>query len=667
MERAPSGGEMTKGIDRDKLLAALAELPHDRGQVLRTLPQVLHQQGEGHVSVAVVDPDGGMRIAASNDPTIPVGAVVPPDGVLARVNRTGHSVYVSDTRTEPNYRSLGANRYPVEFALPLFERDHMVAVLNIERDPPLSAEEQRALEAFTSAVSHGLTQASRSRQAGLAMDLSAALSEATSFEAAASVAVDILARDSAASAATLLRDVGGAMVGVAAVGLPWSAVDNVPYGQGLVWDACMSGQPRFTRDYANDPRAVVRNRGTVGPVVLALPIDQHHTPRAALSLHFRDEAHVSAADIELLAGIGRHLAVMLAIIKGNELQDHLLELYAKALDSATNDLYQHVLDAAIRHVPGAEAGSLIVVPAGAEEFRYVAINGFGEDEVEEVRYTDDDMRLWYGGTDDEWFGGRPRVLTDESLDLAEFSSRANTGDQPVTPQAMTVLKSTACLPVIFRGEVLAVLNLDNFTRPDAFGHDSLRTLAQFGPAVAALLAAAQHRDDITRASRTDPLTGLVNREGFRVQLVQQLARSARTGEAFTLLSMDLTGFKTVNDTFGHAVGDDALVRVARALTSASRLEDVAGRWGGDEFVALLPGAGPEDVKSAVERLMGAVSLIELHGHHLGIDIGAATYPEDGVDLLELMRVADARMYDRKSRQKVALGADCADPALVQER
>ena len=146
----------------------------------------------------------------------------------------------------------------------------------------------------------------------------------------------------------------------------------------------------------------------------------------------------------------------------------------------------------------------------------------------------------------------------------------------------------------------------------------------------------------------------MNREGFQVHLEQQLGRSGRSAEPFTLPSMDLTGFKQVNDSLGHAVGDEALVRVARALVGSSRQGDVVGRWGGDEFVALLPAAGPLDAERAVERLETAVASIELHSHRLGVDIGIATYPEDGVDLPELLRVADARMYARKARHKGAL-------------
>src|SRR5690606_30468220 len=129
---------------------------------------------------------------------------------------------------------------------------------------------------------------------------------------------------------------------------------------------------------------------------------------------------------------------------------------------------------------------------------------------------------------------------------------------------MKRLRSTACLPITHRGQVLAVLNLDNFTRDDAFSKDSVRTLTQFAQPVASLIAAAHHRDELERASVTDQLTNLPNRRGFVQELERVAARARRRNEPYTVLSMDLSGFKSVNDHFGHDAGDAALTMVAKA-------------------------------------------------------------------------------------------------------
>jgi len=187
------------------------------------------------------------------------------------------------------------------------------------------------------------------------------------------------------------------------------------------------------------------------------------------------------------------------------------------------------------------------------------------------------------------------------------------------------------------------------------------------------LVAAEHLPDggvvITRTDTTvhhgvnevlaelafhDDLTGLPNRGLLQDRVRMALIRAQRLGLRPLILFTDLVGFKAVNDRHGHEAGDLVLIETARRLSAAVREGDTCGRWGGDEFVALLPAAGPLDAERAVERLETAVASIELHSHRLGVDIGIATYPEDGVDLPELLRVADARMYARKARHKGAL-------------
>lgn len=165
-------------------------------------------------------------------------------------------------------------------------------------------------------------------------------------------------------------------------------------------------------------------------------------------------------------------------------------------------------------------------------------------------------------------------------------------------------------------------------------------------------------DRLRRASRTDPLTGLLNRAAFTEALAQALAR-ARRGNAGSLglLFLDLDGFKDVNDGYGHGVGDLLLMEVAARLNLVRRETDTVGRFGGDEFLLLLDDPDAEaGSRAAAERLvetMRAPFFLAGQELHLSVSIGVAQYPEDGGTPEELIRNADQAMYEAKSGGKNA--------------
>ncbi len=653
--------ETRKSLDRGRLLAALAELPPAREEALALLPAVLWQNGEGHVTVAFRHPDGDLSLAASNDARLAPGLAVPGDGLVALAADERRAIYVTDAPSHPHYRVLTAGSYPVELALPIFERDEVVAVLNVERHSPYSPHELSALEVFAAGVSRQLTLESRSLEARITAELYSRVAEETSVEEVATTALSVIVPAVGANAGVVMGERRGRMVRVAVLGLPGDAVREhtdlgTPFPQGFTWGACLSGEPWFTRDYAADPRGLGPYQGHLGPKLVVLPIGRHAEYRVALCLSFPDEALVSAADVALLESVCQQLAIVLDAAKASALQGCVLDLYSRALDSDTRGLYEQVLDAAIRHVPGAEAGSLLVRRGDWDLFRYVAVDGFDMRLIHDVTFTDEEMRAWYRCGDDGWEAGRARILRRAEVDLAAFSRETGGTDKPALAGDLDRMMTTACLPVTYQGRVLAVLNLDNFTRQDAFGADSLRTLALFGPPVATLLASAQHRDELVRASRTDPLTGLANRAGFVRLLDRQHARSAHSLEPYAVLVMDLTDFKQLNDTQGHAAGDAALTGVAQALEGASRPGDALGRWGGDEFVALLPNTSAAAAREVAERFARAVARVEVAGRRLQIDVGAAAFPEDGVVPETLLLEADARMYENKRLSKAVAAA-----------
>ena len=154
------------------------------------------------------------------------------------------------------------------------------------------------------------------------------------------------------------------------------------------------------------------------------------------------------------------------------------------------------------------------------------------------------------------------------------------------------------------------------------------------------------------AATHDPLTGLASRTLLVDRLQHALSRRRREPETVVaVLFVDLDGFKAVNDGLGHAAGDDALVRVSRALEATVRPEDTVARYGGDEFVVVAEGlASPDEAGRLAERLAGAVAQVSVPGHPLRASVGyALAQTDDNPDAI--LRVADDMMYEKKRRSR----------------
>ena len=159
---------------------------------------------------------------------------------------------------------------------------------------------------------------------------------------------------------------------------------------------------------------------------------------------------------------------------------------------------------------------------------------------------------------------------------------------------------------------------------------------------------------IEHLARHDPLTDLPNREAFNSCIASTIGLSAGSGDSFALLCLDLDRFKSVNDVFGHAVGDALLREVARRLSSACHGAFLA-RLGGDEFAVITPtGVQPAAAEMLAERLTAALdSDIEINGNalHIGLTIGIAIYPQDGADAPTLVANTDAALFRAKSEMR----------------
>lgn len=173
--------------------------------------------------------------------------------------------------------------------------------------------------------------------------------------------------------------------------------------------------------------------------------------------------------------------------------------------------------------------------------------------------------------------------------------------------------------------------------------------------IASVIGSEQRRahESALRLSRFDGLTQLYSRTFINQAIQHEILRSARVGRPFGLLMFDLDGLKPVNDRFGHESGDRLLRAVADVIRGGIRVTDIAGRYGGDEFIVLLPETDPPGALRVAEKLRRDIAQLSLpeNGQMIRstVSIGLVSYPDDGRSASELLRRADAAMYESKRR------------------
>jgi diguanylate cyclase (GGDEF)-like protein/putative nucleotidyltransferase with HDIG domain len=191
---------------------------------------------------------------------------------------------------------------------------------------------------------------------------------------------------------------------------------------------------------------------------------------------------------------------------------------------------------------------------------------------------------------------------------------------------------------------------------DAYSKDHLRVLLAISSKIARAIEGSLRFQQVEDQASTDELTGLPNARSLCLHLEDELARAEATHRRVAFLVCDLDGFKSVNDNFGHLVGNEMLQRVAHILQSNCRASDYVGRLGGDEFVMTLAGASPAELECriyAIDRMVRKASSEVCGSESVGISIGCACFPDDGTDAETLLSHADRDMYEVKRERKGA--------------
>ena len=626
-------------VDLEQIVKDFAELPSAREPLLQAVPQFVerHFNATGIVSVLY---DGKLRVLRSSDPRILPGQQPPACEELQKALTRGKQNFLAQSTELPEQPYISATIIR-EHALP-------VAVVQLHRPEPFMENTNGMLQLFSTLLSSKLSLQSSSAEAVALAELVTSLASADSVGDGAQQALDIIARLSNAEAGVLLQAQRGVMEVIARHGhepAPERARElgiGQQYPTGLAWQACITGETQSlaVEGAEGEPIAV--------ELTVIQPLGWRSTYRYALVLRLKPRLVVTPADQSLFEAMSTQLHLALDRLQTDLVQDRLLDLQAAVVESDARDLYQKILQEAMDIVPGAQSGSLLLRSSADRPFQYRASVGYELDALKNVELDEDDMLNWYGRNSGAWELGEPRVVrASQAASIRDRSYRA-VGEREFIDGTERI-KSNICMPVAYRGDVLAFINLDNHYDDDAFGEDSYRVLRLFAPVVSGMLVAARQRDRIFGLAHTDQLTRLPNRRGWDLALAGQLKRSAELDEPFVLLVSDLRNFKAVNDTYGHEVGDRALQLVAATLQENARIGDTVSRWGGDEFAVLLPRTTVDIGEQVAERLRNTVGELSMGDVPLSIDIGQAAYPDDARSAEELVQIADNRMYRHKRR------------------
>ncbi len=640
-------------------------------EVYNTLPSlladVLHFT---HAEVFVPDKTA-LRLVASHRWTIPQGFELGFDSITGRAYTSGQWQLVGDVRTDPDYvKAPNAPASGTELAIPLRLNGEVVAVLNIEHQAynAFDDEDLKVLKAFTELAEASLLRSDMHdklerevRERTFSSHVSHRLSQLEHASAMAAYALRELNAILPVEAGTVLRLIKGRFYPLAIYDEPLleQAKANVrkqlqlgfPWDRGQLYECWRLKHPIFVRDYqALEPAEAPYT--TLGLRAVAFVPITTRTDEIQAILVLATFAHPhewSEEERRLLANAADILGLALERAEAQRQLQGLLDVMRQL--AHTDDpaaLYQEAVEAAAKLIPDCEGASLLV--HSEKGFAFTSAVGFDIHALRSLPPLSWAKQLeWYARGEDAFRQGIPRILRHAEIQKRSMAAIGDEKARALIERAGKVsqLRANICVPITYQREVLGVMNLDSFSREDAFSQRDLQLAEAFAQQIATTIRQVLYRQALERNVVTDPLTHLGNRAGFNRQLQEELASAQRHNYPLSLIMMDLDGFKKINDTYGHQAGDNALVEVADALRRERRQGDGLYRWGGDEFAVILPRTDATGAALAAARYLKAIRDTAVNGVSLCASIGIASYPADGKDSESLLKKADDLMYAHK--------------------
>ncbi len=322
---------------------------------------------------------------------------------------------------------------------------------------------------------------------------------------------------------------------------------------------------------------------------------------------------------------------------------------AKALTSTLQiDQVLKTIMEKVQELLSPDTWSLLLVDEATKELFFQIATGKAADKLKDVRIPmGEGVAGWVAKS------GKATIVPEVSKD-PRFMNQIDTLTKMRT-------RSIICVPIRGKERVLGVIEIINYMGHREFDTNDLNLLQAMADYAAIAMENAMHVQRIHELTITDDCTTLYNVRHLNFVLDTEIYRSNRYDYEFSLIFMDLDHFKEVNDTYGHLRGSKLLREIAELLRANLRLVDFAFRYGGDEFVVLLPQTGREGASIVARRIYQRLNEArfltdEALSLHITASIGLASYPSDAKTKAELIRLSDEAMYLVKNtcRNNVAI-------------
>lgn len=327
--------------------------------------------------------------------------------------------------------------------------------------------------------------------------------------------------------------------------------------------------------------------------------------------------------------------------------DILLRIIKTANDKLDPSKVMRIIMDNVQKLIPCEAWSILLLTPGGEELRFERARGQAAERLSRVR-------LKVGQGIAGW------VAQNRKAAIVNHTNRDKRFDPQFDKKTHFVTRSVLCAPLVSRNRLLGVVELINRKSDDySFSKEDLKTLtALLGPISVSLHNALLFRE-VESLAITDDLTKLYNNRYVNQFTGVLIQRSRKTNSNFSVIFLDVDGLKTVNDRYGHLVGGQSLVEIGKIISRSVRKKDKISRYGGDEFIVILPSAGAAEALAIAEKIRMAIQdydfLQTLQKEiRLSASFGVAVFPDHGDTVTELIQKADQAMYRVKYSGKNAV-------------